>query len=118
MTAFVLAIIGIYGVLAFNVGRRTREIGIRMALGGNRRDVVRSVLSRGLVLVVPGLVIGLGCAFAGARLIESQLFEVSGRDPLTYVLGATLLLATAVAAACIPARRASRVDPMRALREE
>ena len=118
MTAFVLAIIGIYGVLAFNVGRRTREIGIRMALGGNRRDVVRSVLSRGLVLVVPGLVIGLGCAFAGARLIESQLFEVSSRDPLTYAVGAALLLATAVAAACIPARRAASIDPMRALREE
>ncbi len=117
-TAFALAIIGIYGVLAFNVGRRTREIGIRMALGGSRRDVIRSVLARGLALVVPGLFIGLGCAFAGARLLESQLFEVSSRDPLTYALGAILLLATAVAAACIPARRAASVDPMRALREE
>ncbi|MEJ2146066.1 MAG: ABC transporter permease [Acidobacteriota bacterium] len=117
-SAFVLAMIGIYGVLAFNVGRRTREIGIRMALGGRRSDVVRSVLSRGLFLVVPGLVIGLGCAYAGARLLENQLFEVSSRDPMTYAAGAALLLATAVAAACIPARRAARVDPMRALREE
>jgi predicted permease len=117
-TALVLATIGLYGVLAFNVSRRTRDIGIRMALGANRYDVFSSVVWRGLVLVVPGLVIGLGCAWAVGRILQSQLFEIKGSDPLTYMIGALLILLTAIVSCLIPARRASKIDPMEALRYE
>jgi putative ABC transport system permease protein len=117
-TALALASIGLYGVLAFNVGRRTREIGIRMALGANRRDVVRSVVMRGFTLVLPGLAIGLGCAWAMGRVLRSQLFEITGSDPFTYVICALLMLLTAAAACLLPARRAARIDPMVALRCE
>jgi predicted permease len=117
-TALVLALIGLYGVLAFNISRRTREIGIRMALGANRLDVICGVVVRGLVLVVPGLVVGLVCAWAVGRVLQSQLFEIKSSDPLTYALGALLMILTAVVACLIPARRASRIDPMKALRYE
>jgi predicted permease len=117
-TALVLAVIGIYGVLAFNVGRRTREIGIRMALGANRREVVHSVVARGLILVIPGVFAGLVLAWIGGRLLQSQLFEVAGSDPLTFAAGAVLLITTGLVAALIPARRAARVDPLEALRTE
>jgi putative ABC transport system permease protein len=116
--ALVLALIGLYGVLAFNVGRRTREIGIRMALGASRRTVIRSVVRSGLVLVLPGLGLGLAGAWALGRVLENQLFEIKGGDPLTYLVGAFLMIAIALAAAWIPARRAARVDPMEALRAE
>jgi putative ABC transport system permease protein len=117
-SALILAVIGLYGVLAFNICRRTREIGIRMALGAERRDVVYSVLKRGLILVVPGLVIGLGCAWAVGRLLQSQLFEIDGSDLITYAIGALLMFLTAVVACLIPAWRAANVDPMEALRYE
>ena len=117
-TALVLALIGLYGVLAFNVGRRTREIGIRMALGANRRDIIRSVVAYGLALVVPGLAIGLGCAWAVGRVLQSQLFEIKGSDPFTYAIGALLMLLTAVAACLIPASRAAKIDPMETLKYE
>jgi ABC-type antimicrobial peptide transport system permease subunit len=117
-TALALAVVGLYGVLAFNVGRRTREIGIRMVLGASRRDVIRSIVGRGLVLVVPGLTIGLGCAWAIGRVLHSQLFGITAGDPLTYGLGALLMLLTGVVACVIPARRAARIDPMEALRYE
>ncbi len=117
-TALSLASIGLYGVLAFNVGRRTRDIGIRMALGANRYDVIRSVVTRGFALVVPGLVIGLGCAWAAGRLLESQLFEIKGSDPLTFVIGALLMIVITLLAAWLPARRAAKIDPMEALRYE
>ncbi len=117
-TALVLALIGLYGVLAFNVGRRTREIGIRMALGANRGEVVRGVMARGLALVTPGLVIGLVCAWAVGRVLQGQLFEINGTDPLTYAIGALLMIMIALLAAWIPARRAARVDPIGALKCE
>ena len=117
-TSLLLAVIGVYGVLAFNVGRRTREVGIRMALGASSRDVIRGVVARGLALVLPGVALGLGLAWAVGRLVESQLFGVTAGDPLTYAAGAIVLLATAVAAALVPARRAARVNPLTALRAE
>jgi putative ABC transport system permease protein len=116
--ALVLAILGVYGVLAFNVSRRVREIGIRVAVGAQRLDVIRSVLVRGLVLVVPGLAIGIAGAYAVARLLQSQLYAIGSADPLTYAGGAVLLFTTALAATLGPARRAARVDPMEALRTE
>jgi putative ABC transport system permease protein len=117
-TALALALIGLYGVLAFNVGRRTPEIGIRMALGASRRDVVRGVVARGLALVVPGLAIGLACGWAAGRVLQGQLFEIQGSDPLTYAIGAALMLLTGVTACLVPARRAALVNPMVALRNE
>jgi putative ABC transport system permease protein len=117
-SALILAIIGLYGVLAFNIGRRTREIGIRMALGADRQEVIRSVVKRGLILVVPGLVLGLAGAWAVGRVLQSQLFEVTSNDPVTYGLGALVMLLTALAACVVPAGRAARIDPMEALRYE
>ncbi|HTZ20773.1 MAG TPA: ABC transporter permease [Opitutaceae bacterium] len=117
-TALALATIGLYGVLAFNVGRRTREIGIRVALGATRYDVVHSVVVRGLALVLPGVAIGLGCALGLGRVLQSQLFEINASDPFTLLLGALLMLLTALAACLVPARRATRVNPVEALRSE
>ncbi|MFT3828542.1 MAG: ABC transporter permease [Opitutaceae bacterium] len=113
-----LSAIGIYGVLAFNVGRRTREIGIRMALGAQPLDVLREVLRSGLLLVVAGAVLGSAGAFAGARLLQSQLFGLTGVDAISYLAAALPLLLTAFVACLIPARRATRVDPLIALRTE
>jgi predicted permease len=117
-TALGLALIGLYGVLAFNVGIRTREIGIRMALGASRHAVVRSVVRRGLALVLPGIGVGLAGAWAMGRVLQSQLFEIQGHDPLTHAIGALLMTVIALLAAWLPARRAARVDPMVALRAE
>ncbi len=118
IVALVIAAIGIYGVMAYNVTQRTSEIGIRLALGAQPRDVLRLVLAHGGKLVGLGLLLGLVAALAGGRLLESMLYKTSPRDPLT--LGAiTLLLAAAAALACLlPARRATKVDPMIALRAE
>jgi putative ABC transport system permease protein len=117
-TALALALIGLYGVLAFNVGRRTREIGIRLALGATRLALVRGVVRRGFALVLPGIGIGLAGAWAMGRVLQSQLFEIQSSDLLTYAVGAVLMGAVALLAAWIPARRAARVDPMTALRHE
>ncbi len=116
--ALVLSSIGIYGVLAFNVGRRTREIGIRMALGARPGAVLRQVLGGGLLLVAIGAALGLLGAFAGAQVLQSQLFGLTATDGPTYVLAALPLLAVAFVACLLPARRATRVDPMVALRAE
>ena len=117
-TAMLLAAIGQYGVMAYSVSRRTREIGIRMALGAQRREVLFQILRQGLKLAGLGVVIGMVGAFALTRVLAHLLFEVTARDPLTFAGGAVLLLGVAILASWLPARRAAKVDPMTALRCE
>jgi predicted permease len=114
----VLASVGVYGVIAYAVGQRTREIGIRVALGASRRRVVADVLGRGAWLVAAGVAIGLGLALAAGRLVAAFLFGVGGSDPLALGASALVLGAVALVATYLPARRASRVDPALALRAE
>ena len=116
--ALLLAAIGIYGAMAYAVSRRVREIGVRVALGATRRDVVRMVVGRGLKLTGLGLVIGLAGALGVGQALRSQLLGVSPRDPLTFAGVGLLLAAVALLACVLPARRAARVDPMVALRSE
>jgi putative ABC transport system permease protein len=116
--ALVLATVGVYGVVAYSVTRRTHEIGVRMAIGARPADVVRMILGEGGRLAIAGVVLGSALAVAGARLIRGLLFDVSTTDPLTFVGVALGLLAVALLASYIPARRATRVDPMMALRGE
>ena len=116
--ALLLASIGIYGVTAYGVARRTREIGIRIALGANRSDVVRSVVSQSIRLVTIGLLLGLTGAFALTRLMTSMIYGVSSSDPATFSAVAFLLMFVALVACYVPARRAMRVDPIVALRYE
>lgn len=113
-----LACIGLYGLLAYAVTRRSNEIGIRIALGAARGDVVRMMLFEALFLVVIGLAVGIPAALACARWISSQLYGVSPHDPLTITGSAIALLIVAFLAAWLPARRAARVDPLVALRYE
>jgi putative ABC transport system permease protein len=116
LTAIVLAAIGIYGVLAHGVAQRTREIGIRLALGARRSEVVSLVVRQAVTLAATGLGLGLLLALAASRLIERLLFGVEPQDPLTYIAVAAVLLAIALLASYLPARRASRIDPIAALR--
>jgi ABC-type antimicrobial peptide transport system permease subunit len=116
--ALLLAAIGIYGAVAYTVEQRTGEIGVRMALGAQTRDVLRLILNQGMRPVVIGLLIGIVSAFVLGRLIASQLYEVSAHNP-ALLAGATILLATIALIACLlPARRATHVDPIQALRTE
>jgi putative ABC transport system permease protein len=116
--ALALATVGIYGVVAYSVSQRTHEIGVRMAIGAKPADVVRMVLREGGRLAVLGVALGSAIALAGARAIRGLLFNVSATDPVTFVVVAAGLLAVALLASYIPARRATRVDPMIALRGE
>jgi ABC-type antimicrobial peptide transport system permease subunit len=113
--ALILALGGIYAVLSYVVGRRRQEIGIRMALGARRAQVVRLVVRQGLRLVALGVAIGLPLALVATNSLASLLVDVSARDPLTYVAAVLLLAGTALISALIPARRAAGVDPKTAL---
>jgi predicted permease len=116
--ALALAAVGIYGVIAYSVTQRTQEIGVRMALGARSRNVVWLVLKQGMTPAFIGALIGLGGAWGMTRLISSLLFEVSATDPAIFTAGALLLMMIAILACYIPARRATKVDPMIALRCE
>jgi ABC-type antimicrobial peptide transport system permease subunit len=116
--ATLLAAIGLYGVIAYSVARRTGEIGVRMALGAVPADVLRLVLGGAARLAAVGIAIGLAAAFAGGRLIESQLFGIKASDPVIYIGAAVLLAVVALVAAGVPAWRAARIDPVTALKYE
>jgi putative ABC transport system permease protein len=118
VTALLLAALGIYGVVSYAVARRTNEIGLRMALGAEARNVVRMVGVQGMRPVAVGLIAGLVAAVLLARVMESLLFEVTAGDPWLFASVAALLSAVSLLSCYIPARRAARVDPMTALRYE
>ena len=118
MLALLLAIIGLYGVVSYNVSQKTREIGIRVALGATRFDVVHSVLSRFAVPLSLALAAGLGLAAAASLVLRTELYGLSNFDPLSYLSAAVLLAGIGGVAAFLPARRALKVDPMQALRCE
>ena len=114
----VLSALGIYGVTAYGVTQRTREIGVRIAIGAQQRDVMGMVMTGAIRLAAVGVALGLLGALLGARLLAAQLYGVGSRDPLTYAGTCCLLAFVAIAASWFPARRAMRVDPMVALRAE
>jgi ABC-type antimicrobial peptide transport system permease subunit len=118
VAALALAAFGAYGVLSYAVTRRTGEMGIRMALGAQRTDVLAMVLRQGMIPVLAGLAAGALAAVAIGRFLESLLFQVSPRDPVAFAVSGAVLLVVSVAACLVPARRATRVSPIEALRFE
>jgi len=116
--ALLLGVVGIYGVISYSVSQRTREIGIRMALGAEQRELKQMFIRHGLLLAGIGVVCGLAAAITLSRLMTSLLFEVNPLDPITYIVVSATLVMAAVAASYLPARKAATVDPMTALRAE
>ena len=116
--ALLLAAVGIYGVIAYSVTQRTQEIGIRMALGAQQSDVLRMVVRQALVMALAGIVVGGTGALLLTRLMQGLLFQVKPADPVTFIVVSGILAAVAVLASYIPGRRATRVDPVIALRAE
>jgi putative ABC transport system permease protein len=118
LLALILSVIGIYGAVSYSVSQRTRELGVRKALGAQYRDLLRIVIFQGLGFTLVGICLGLLAAFGATRLLRSLLFGISPLDPFTFVLIPLLLLMVTFFASYLPARRAARVDPMVALRYE
>ena len=116
--ALVLAAIGLYGVVSFSARQRTREIGVRVALGASDRDVQRLILGQGMIVAAIGIVLGLGASLALTRVVSSYLVGVSATDPVTFIGVPLVLLGVAALASYLPARRAMSIDPISALREE
>jgi ABC-type antimicrobial peptide transport system permease subunit len=118
MVALLLSCIGLYGLMAYHVTRRRSEIAIRMAIGAQPRDVARSILREAFTLAVVGIALGFPAVFAATRFVQSQLYEVRPNDPLILASVSVTLVVVALVAAWFPARRATRVDPITALRAE
>jgi ABC-type antimicrobial peptide transport system permease subunit len=118
VAATMIATCGIYGLMAYAVAQRRREIGVRMALGAQRRDVLRLVLTRALRTVVAGVIVGLAGAAGVTRVLQTFLFGVTPTDPVAFTVVTLLLMAVGLVAAWLPARRATRIDPCAALRAE
>jgi ABC-type antimicrobial peptide transport system permease subunit len=116
--AVALAVVGVHSIVAYSVGQRTREIGLRVALGAQKRDIFQLIVGQGMGLAAVGVVVGLAGSMGLARFLESLLFEIRPSDPLTFFSSAILLAATAFLACWLPAMRAARVDPVVALRHE
>jgi putative ABC transport system permease protein len=116
--ALILAAVGIYGVISYSVNQRTQEIGVRMALGAERRDVLKLIVGEGVVLTFCGVASGLMAASVLTRLMQSLLFDVNATDPLTFMTVSSLIAVVALLACYLPAWRATKVDPMVALRSE
>ena len=116
--ALLLAALGIYGVFSYRVTARTRDIGLRMALGADRRDILRMVLGEGILLCALSLALGLPAALALSRLLTTQLYGITPNDPATFVFVAALLAAFALTATYLPARRAAKINPIEVLRLE